>query len=118
MICIGCPVGCGLIVQQNNNEINVSGHQCNLGDSYGKEEMTNPTRNIATSIRVIGGDMPMLSVKTCKPIPKGAIISVVKAIHQLTLTAPISIGDVVLTNAADTGVDIVATRNVPKVVSS
>jgi len=97
---------------RQNGEIKVSGHQCNAGIAYAKEEMTNPTRNIATSVRVAGGDMPMLSVKTSRPIPKGAIRAVVDAVHQVTMTAPVRIGDIVLADAAGTGVDVIATREV------
>jgi len=111
IICISCPVGCTLTVRQNG-EIQVSGHQCNAGIIYAKEELTNPTRNIATSVKVAGGVMPMLSVKTARPIPKGAINAVIDAVHQVTMTAPVRIGDIVLADAARTGVDIVATREV------
>jgi len=97
---------------QQNGEIKVSGHQCNAGIAYAKEEITNPTRNIATSVRVVGGDRAMLSVKTARAIPKGAIRAVVEAVHRVRVVAPIRIGDVVLVDAAGTGVDVVATREV------
>ena len=112
IICISCPMGCNLTVTQENGNIQVTGHECNAGIKYAKEEMANPTRNIATSVKVAGGDMPMLSVKTATPIPKSAIKAVVAAVHKITMTAPVMIGDVVLQNAAGTGVDIVATRNI------
>ena len=111
IICTSCPVGCVLTVRLGG-EIEVSGHKCNAGIAYAKEEVTNPTRNIATSVRVTGGDMPMLSVKTVRPIPKSAIRAVVDAVHLVSMAAPIGIGDVVLKDAAGTGVDIVATREV------
>jgi len=107
-------MGCEMIVQSNNEcaDIQITGHQCNAGIAYAKKELTNPTRNIATSVRVTGGDMQMLSVKTAQPIPKSAIMAVVDATHKVTITAPVKIGDVVLQNAADTGIDIIATRNI------
>ena len=111
IICVSCPVGCVLTVQQNG-VFEVSGHQCNAGIAYAKEELTNPTRNIATSVRVAGGDMSMLSVKTARPIPKGAIRAVVDAVHKVSMVAPVRIGDVVLVDAAGTGVDVLATREV------
>jgi CxxC motif-containing protein len=110
LICIGCPMGCSLTVNGEDAALTVSGHQCNIGDKYAREEMTHPTRNITTSVPVTGGDMPMLSVKTKTPIPKQSIMDCVKAIHSVRATAPVAIGDVVLENAAGTGVDIVATR--------
>jgi len=111
IICVSCPVGCALTLR-HNGDVKISGHQCNAGVVYANEELTNPTRNIATSVRVAGGDMPMLSVKTVRPIPKGAIMAVVDAVHQVSMTAPVKIGDVVLADAAGTGVDVVATREI------
>ena len=110
LTCISCPIGCILTVGHENGELNITGHKCKAGIAYAREEISNPTRNIATSVRVCGGDMPMLSVKTARPIPKGAIRDVVDAIHCVTMTAPVNIGDVVLADAAGTGVDILATR--------
>jgi HAD superfamily hydrolase (TIGR01509 family) len=91
----------------------VSGHLCDKGIAYGREELTNPTRNVTTSVRVKGGTMPMLSVKTAQPIPKGAIRRVIGEIHKITCTAPVQMGDVILSDAAGTDVDIIATRHVP-----
>ena len=112
LICVSCPVGCVLTVQQTGGEMDIVGNLCKAGVSYAKEELTNPTRNIATSVRVIGGDMVMLSVKTARPIPKGAIMQVVRAVHQVKVAAPVEIGDIVLADAAGTGVDILASRRV------
>ena len=115
MICVSCPVGCVINAEKISEEIVVIGNQCPAGVDYAYEEMTNPTRNIATSVRVLGGEMPMLSVKTSRPIPKAAIMDAVKAIHQVQITAPVAIGDVVLANIMSTGVDIVATRQISAV---
>ena len=106
-------MGCELSVEvegDSTKHIKVSGELCKTGITYGTEEATNPTRNIATSVKVEGGDIPMLSVKNNRPIPKGMIMECVKAVHQMTMTAPVNIGDLVLANAAGTGVDFVATR--------
>jgi HAD superfamily hydrolase (TIGR01509 family) len=92
----------------------ISGSLCEKGILYAKEEMTNPTRNIATSVRVTGGTLSMLSVKTAAPIPKGKIFEVTHAVHQITACAPVQVGDIILKNAADTNIDMVATRHVPR----
>jgi len=112
LICISCPVGCNLSISQSDTGMTVAGSQCPKGIAYAQEEITNPTRNIATSVRVTGGDMPMLSVKTSRPIPKNAIMDAVNAIHQVKVSAPVSIGDIVLRDVAGTGADAVATRNI------
>jgi len=115
LTCIGCPLGCELSVEIGDgveSEIKVSGHLCKIGVTYGQEEVTNPTRNIATSVRVTGGDIPMLSVKNVQPVPKGRIMEVVKAVQAVTAKAPVKVGDLVLGNVAGSGIDFVATRDI------
>ena len=112
IICISCPVGCSMTVNETADGLSVSGNECPAGIKYAHEEKINPTRNIATSVRISGGDMEMLSVKTEKPIPKTLIMDVVRAIHKLKMNAPVNVGDIVIKDVLGTGVDIVATRNV------
>ena len=111
LTCIGCPIGCELTVCESE----VKGQECKIGETYGREEATNPTRNIATSIRVENGDMDMLSVKVSRPIPKAKIMECVKAVHKIKAQAPVNVGDIVLEDVAGTGVDMVATRVVNRV---
>jgi len=51
-------------------------------------------------------------VKTASDIPKGKIFECVEALKDVVLTAPVKIGDVVLSDVAGTGVDVIAARNV------
>ena len=53
-----------------------------------------------------------ISVKTAQDIPKEKIMDVMDCINRITVEAPVHIGDVLLSDAAATGVDIVATKNV------
>ena len=82
------------------------------GKIYAEKEVTNPTRIVTSTVRVTGGSADMVSVKTKEDIPKGKIFDCVKALKGIVVAAPVHIGDVVLANVADTGVDIVATKNV------
>ena len=59
-----------------------------------------------------GGTADMVSVKTRDDVPKGKIFECVQALKGLTVQAPVRIGDVILSNAAGTGVDIIATKGV------
>ena len=113
LTCIGCPMGCPLIVTMEAGEvISVTGNTCKRGDVYARKEVTNPTRIVTSTVRVSGGDADMVSVKTKEDIPKGKIFDCVKALKGIEVSAPVHIGDVILKNVADTGVDIVATKNV------
>ena len=113
LICIGCPLGCPLTVEMEGNEVkSVSGNTCPRGDAYAKKELTNPTRIVTSTVRVAGGRLAMVSVKTESDIPKGKIFECVKALKDVEVTAPVKIGDVIVENVAGTGVNVIATKNV------
>ena len=115
LICIGCPMGCALSVTLENGEVTeVTGNTCKRGDIYARKEVTNPTRIVTSTVKVSGGTLAMVSVKTKTDIPKGKIFDCVKALKTVCVKAPVHIGDVILENVADTGVDIIATKNVEK----
>lgn len=113
LICIGCPMGCPLKVETELGQVlKVTGNTCRRGDVYARKEITNPTRIVTSSVLVEGGKQKVVSVKTREDIPKGKIFDVMEALKGVKVQAPIHIGDVIVSNAANTGVDVVATRNV------
>ena len=113
LICIGCPLGCPLTVEMEGNEVkSVSGNTCPRGDAYARKELTNPTRIVTSTVRVNGGRLAMVSVKTESDIPKGKIFDCVKALKDIEVKAPVKIGDVIVENVAGTGVNVIATKNV------
>lgn len=115
LICIGCPLGCMLTVELDGKEVvNVSGNTCIRGDKYARKEVTNPTRIVTSTILVKGGDKPSVSVKTKEDIPKEKIFDCMKALKGVYVQAPVKIGDVLVKDVADTGVDIIATKNVER----
>ena len=114
LICIGCPLGCNVTVTMEDNEVTkVEGNTCPRGDAYARKEVTNPTRIVTSLVRVNGGPQAMVSCKTSSDIPKGKIFEITEALTKVTVNAPVAIGDVLVSNVANTGVDIIATKNVP-----
>ena len=109
--CINCPVGCRMTVTQNEagEILNVEGNTCLRGDKYARQECTFPLRMITAVIQVENCSMP-LSVKTASPVPKKLIPEIMDAVKKLQITAPVALGQTVLTNVCDTGIDIIATR--------
>ena len=112
LTCIVCPMGCLLTVTEDADGLHVSGNTCPRGDAYARKEMTNPTRIVTSTVRVAGGRLAMVSVKTASDIPKGKIFDCVKALKDVEVKAPVKIGDVIVENVAGTGVNIIATKNV------
>ena len=116
LVCIRCPLGCPLKVELEGSEVvSVTGQSCPRGTDYAKVECVAPTRTITSTVRISGGDIAMLPVRTATDIPKSKIMACMQAIHGLRVDAPIAIGDVILDNIAGTGVNLVATRNIAKI---
>lgn len=113
-LCIGCPLGCRLEVDAVEGEVvEVRGHSCKRGKEFAVQEYTDPRRFVTTTVRILGGRWPRLPVKTADSVPKARVADVARALHELTLEAPVAMGDVVLADVLGTGVDVVATRDLP-----
>ena len=112
MICVSCPIGCMMTVELNdkNEVVSVKGNTCKRGERYAIDECTNPVRMLTTTIKVSGGALPVIPVKTSKPIPKGKMFDCMQVINNEVVDAPVKMGDVLICNVCDTGVDIVATN--------
>ena len=111
LICIVCPRGCRLHVDK---DLNVTGNFCPRGEIYGKQEVTNPTRMVTSTIRISNAELPLCPVRTKDPIPKSKIFDVMASINNTKITAPVHIGDVIIHDVCGTGVDIIAIRNMEK----
>lgn len=113
LICIGCPLGCMITVEMDGSQVvSVTGNTCKRGDDYARKEVTNPTRIVTSIVGVTGGHLDMVSVKTRNDIPKRKIFDCVQALKGVTVKAPVHIGDVIVSNVAGTGVDVIATKEI------
>ncbi len=111
-LCIGCPLGCRLEVEEDEGEIvEVRGFACKRGKEYAEREHTDPRRFVATTVHVEGGIWPRLPVKTSEPVPKDAVVLLCRALRQMNVTAPVKRGAIIASNLINTDVDIVATRD-------
>ncbi|MBP3604648.1 MAG: FAD-dependent oxidoreductase [Lachnospiraceae bacterium] len=113
LICIGCPVGCLITVEEGKDgELSIKGNTCKKGESYARSEVTAPKRMITSFIKVENGTSKVVSVKTDGEIPKDKINACMEEIKNAGCVAPVSVGDVLVKNVAGTGINIVATANV------
>ena len=109
LICINCPLGCRLSVDDSNlKDIKVTGNTCLRGVKYAVSEVTAPKRMVTSSVPVTGSTVSRVSVKTNNPVPKEKIFDVLKLIKKVKANAPVAIGDVLYANICD-DVDLVAT---------
>lgn len=108
LTCIGCPLGCAITVESVEK---ITGYTCKRGLEYARKEITCPARTVTSTVRVLGGAVPVLSVRTATDVPKDAIWKVMEAINALEVSAPVQIGDVLAEDIAGTGVALVATKS-------
>lgn len=111
LICIGCPRGCHLQVDEEHDYL-VSGNRCAIGARYGKEELTNPTRTLTTTVRLLNGNTNMLPVRTEKAIPKGLMKEAMKVINACEVSAPVKVHQVIIEDLLGTGVNVVSSKEV------
>lgn len=112
-ICIMCPQGCEIQVETDGDVVkSAAGNRCPKGLDYITGEITNPQRNIATSVLVEGGDCPLASVRLNRPIPKVMIFEVMKEIRSVKVSAPVIEGQKIIRDVMGTGADVIITRSV------
>ena len=113
LTCIGCPMGCSLTAGMEEGQVvSVTGNHCGVGKKYAMKELTNPERTVTSTVTVLGGTAPVVSVKTASNIPKGKVFDCVKALQKVSVQAPVRMGQVVLADVCGTGVDVIATRKI------
>jgi len=113
--CIICPNSCGIAIEMEGNEIkSIAGESCKKGLAYARQEIRDPRRTVTTLVKVKGGDLPLVSVRTTKPIPKDKIFTAMAEIKKMEIEAPVNINQVIIPNVANLDAKIIATKNVLK----
>lgn len=115
LTCIICPMGCALeVVLEEGAVVEVKGNSCKRGEIYAKKECVAPVRMLTTTVRVSGGENPLVPVKTKEAIPKEMVFEAMKVLNKLTVKAPVSMGDVLVKDICSSGIDVAATGAVRK----
>ncbi len=118
LICISCPIGCHLEVEyeeklsDSGQIIHVKGNRCPKGEVYGREEVLSPKRTVTATALIHSKLQARIPVKTTAPILKELIFPLLKEIYQLNLKPPIKIGETLIKNYKNTGIDVVSTMEI------
>ncbi len=113
LTCIVCPRGCEIEVELDGSEIqNITGAVCDRGRNYAASEITNPMRNVSSSVLLKGGTLPLASVRLTSPVPKAKMAEIMAEIRKVSVDAPVSIGQVVVKNILGLDSDLIITKNI------
>lgn len=109
LICIMCPKGCRLTVDDN---LNVTGNSCPRGEAYGKQEVTDPRRYLTSTVKIESKYYSRLPVISSRDLPKDRVMDVMKELESVRVKAPIELHQVIVKNVLGLDVDILATRRI------
>jgi len=111
IVCIGCPLGCRttLRIAHHGNVVKITGYKCKEGRQYVLEEHSNPVRILTATIRTEKSSRPLLPVRTSRPILKSKLKEATLALARLKAKPPVKMGEVILPNLLNSGIDVVAT---------
>ena len=114
LLCVSCPKGCVLKVEVEDGQVTqVQGATCKRGEVYAKQEITDPRRMVATSIRVKNGLLPVIPVYTAEAFPKDKIFDLLDLIRKQEVSAPVKKGDILIENALGYDINVIASRDMP-----
>jgi CxxC motif-containing protein len=94
--------------------LGLEGARCKHGKEYARKEFHFPERTLTSTVRVKGGRLRLVPVRTSRPIAKGKMLRCMGLLARLEVKAPILRGEVLLKNIARSGADVIATRSVTR----
>lgn len=94
LTCILCPRGCSLCADICGETVSVTGNSCPKGSEYAVNECLHPVRTVTATLRISNRYDTMVSVKTETPVPKEQMFTVMEQLREMTVEAPVRVGDV------------------------
>lgn len=111
LICIECPIGCALQAGKSGEQWIVKGNRCRKGEQFAINELTDPRRSVCSTVKTTFKEVPRLSVKTNGEVPLKSIFEVMERINAVTLDHPVHIGEIIIENVSNTGINVIATSD-------
>jgi len=119
IICIMCPLGCRMLIELEEAKIlHVKGNKCKEGLGYAQQEISFPGRVLTTTIKTTIPEIPLLPVRSEKPIPKDQLENCMEVIARHVATKPlIKAGDVVISRILGLDANIISCATIGEGVS-
>ncbi|MBO4838484.1 MAG: FAD-dependent oxidoreductase [Lachnospiraceae bacterium] len=89
--CPICPNGCQIVIDPETGA--VSGNRCPRGLSFAEQERIRPMRTLTTTLRVEGGPVPLVSVRSDRAIPRDDLQEAARRLKACCVRPPIRLGD-------------------------
>ena len=115
-VCITCPRGCLLAVDigADRSVTAVRGNACKRGEDYARAEVVDPRRSLTSTVRVEGGVMKRLPVRSSAALPLHRLREAARALDAVVARPPLTCGSIVMADILGLGIDIVATDSLER----
>lgn len=112
--CIVCPRGCNLNYEYQDGELIITNYGCKRGPQYLKQELVAPKRMLATTVRVIGGEIPVVPVYSSEYVDKDDVMEFVSFLKTIEVKAPVECNMEILNSINGKEVKIMTSRDIKK----
>jgi CxxC motif-containing protein len=102
-------------VERDGGAVRVANNGCSRGIEFAVKELSDPERTLTSTVKVLNGDLPLVSVRSDAPVKKAELVSLIHQLDTLTVEAPISSGQALVSGAGINNVTIIATMSVAKI---
>lgn len=110
IICTECANRCKLLVEQQGDEIIVSGNHCPRGLKSGREEFLGERVTVHGIVRSSAVEVGKVPVQTSRPVQKGMVYKVTLAMKRIKLDREVQPGEIVAENISNTGADLIVSE--------
>jgi CxxC motif-containing protein len=118
IVCFICPNSCALSVTEDGGGIQVENNRCGRGVEFAAKELRDPERTLTSAVRISGGVIPLISVRSDGFVKKAELKNLVKELDGMTVQAPVQRGQVLCPAMGANKVNIIATKTVERLEKS
>lgn len=103
-------------ITDNSEDVFVENNVCKRGLEFAKKELTDPERMLTSTVRVDYGELPLVSVRSNKPVKKTELKTLIEQLDSIVVPAPVSSGQIIVSALGENKVNIIATRTIKGVL--
>jgi CxxC motif-containing protein len=118
LVCLVCPNSCLLAVERDGDALQVANNGCSRGLEFALKELDDPERTLTSTVKVLNGEFPLVSVRSDAPVKKAELINLIRRLDALIIEAPINSGQALVSGLGVNKVTILATRTVAKLTKT
>jgi CxxC motif-containing protein len=112
IVCFICPNSCVLSISGDEANLRIENNRCSRGIDFALKELRDPERTLTSTMRTRNGVLPLVSVRSDKPVKKVELREIISRLDAVTIDAPVASGQVLMESVGINKVNIIATRSV------